>query len=118
MVNKLRAFLKYLIVKIINYKKLKSQHLFYIGKYSKILIDDKGLLRLLGKFHIHDFVDIEVYGKLIVGNRCAINKYSRIIAKEYISLGENVIIAQFVTIIDHDHNIIFKNNKLQLEKRI
>ena len=51
-------------------------------------------------------------GELIIGNNFSLNKYSRIVAHEKITIGNNVTIAQFVSILDHDHAYHFENENL------
>lgn len=42
-------------------------------------------------------------GKLEIGARFTLNDYSRVVAFDNISIGRNVTVAQFVSILDHDH---------------
>jgi acetyltransferase-like isoleucine patch superfamily enzyme len=61
-------------------------------------------------------VELQSKGKLIIGQNCGINSFSRIIAFERIRLGNNVSIAQFVSILDHDHSTEYEEGKIDFTK--
>lgn len=44
-----------------------------------------------------------VGGELVVGDRFSMGSFSRVVAHERIEIGDDVLIAQMVTILDHDH---------------
>ena len=52
-----------------------------------------------------DYVELYSEGLFFVGESFSINSYSRIMSKGDIYIGDNVIIAQFVSILDHDHKL-------------
>ena len=54
-------------------------------------------------------------GILSVGNNFYLNRYSRIVAHQSISIGDQVTIGQFVSILDHDHNFEMKKGQLTLD---
>jgi acetyltransferase-like isoleucine patch superfamily enzyme len=65
---------------------------------------------------LFDNSELQAIGSIVIGYNLCLNRFSRIIAHEKISIGNNVTIAQFVTILDHDHNYTFKKNgKLELQ---
>ena len=76
-----------------------------MGKNLKIIVSKHCSIVVNGKIRISDNVELQSNGEVIFGNGCGINSYSRIIAFEKIVLGDNVLIAQFVSILDHDHNV-------------
>lgn len=63
---------------------------------------------------ISDYVELQSQGLLQLGDYVSINRYSRIIAFEKIEIGHNVVIAQFVTILDHDHGFKMQDGALQI----
>jgi len=74
----------------------------------------KGRLHLGRKVIIGDNVEIQAQGSLSIGAHSTINRNSRIIAFENITLGHHLTAAQFISILDHDHDYQMENNKLQL----
>ncbi len=58
---------------------------------------------------------IIVYGELLIGKNFSLNNYSRVVAMERITIGNNVTIAQFVSILDHDHGYEFENDNMKLK---
>ena len=54
-------------------------------------------------------------GNLKIGDRVSINEYSRVVAFESISIGNNVTIAKFVTIVDHDHTFLMSGEGLIMD---
>lgn len=59
--------------------------------------------------------EIISYGKLEIGNFLTLNKYSRIICHESIKIGDNVVIARFVSILDHDHSYQLKEGNIKFK---
>lgn len=65
---------------------------------------ENGRARLGDRVHINREVEIQARGGLVtIGAGTGINAYSRIIAFERIEIGARCAIAQFVSILDHDH---------------
>jgi acetyltransferase-like isoleucine patch superfamily enzyme len=79
-----------------------------------IKIHNKGSIHLGRKNILSPFAELVSFSELKIGDSFFINKYSRIISKNRIVIGNNVTIAQFVTILDHDHAHSFdsKNNMI------
>jgi acetyltransferase-like isoleucine patch superfamily enzyme len=71
----------------------------------KFLIESTTIIRFYGKARLEDYVEIGGKGEIVAGNHLVINPFSRIISEEKIILGKNVLIARYVSILDHDHNI-------------
>jgi len=104
-------------MKIINYivnlfrltkMKLKKQ---YSGSViqgipsSTIVRSDTGLLSISGKLSCRNYSYISAgTGRLTIGKGCFFNQNVSIISMEIITIGENVIIAPNVVIVDHDHD--------------
>lgn len=112
---KLTGSIRFYIVKIYFFKRLKTNKLGLIGNKNKFFISKKGKVVIGNKFITSNNVTILAYSKINFGKNVFINAYSRIVAMDKIVIGDNVTIAQFVSIIDHDHNYNIKDNILCLE---
>lgn len=116
LLNKFLAFTRFIIIRFYYLRRLKLNHLSYFGRNLKFIIPKTGSVVITGKIRLHDNVEIQSRGQIIIGNGCGINSYSRIIAFDKIILGDNVILAQFVSILDHDHKIETDNIKFSFKK--
>lgn len=114
-VVKLIGLIRFYIVKIYFFKRLKTHTLGLIGNKNKFFISKKGKVVIGNKFITSNNVTILAYHKINFGRNVFINAYSRIVAMDKITIGDNVTIAQFVSIIDHDHDYKMKENTLCLE---
>lgn len=112
----LSALVRYYMIKLYFRSRFRINALSYIGSSLRIFIYKAGNITVNGKIHILDNVELQSAGQINFGNGCSINSYSRIVALEKISLGERVVLAQFVTIVDHDHSTKIINGKLNVEK--
>ena len=115
---KIAAFLRYLVLRIYYRSSVRAKSHFFIGKKCTFLVKGKGQVDIIGKFHMHNYSTIKSYGHLIIGERCSISLHSRIVCYDSIELGDRVVIAQYVTILDHDHSPVIKDNKLQLDRLV
>lgn len=113
-IDKTLALFRWLLLKIIRFKTIKTSGVFYIGKFCQIFTNKKSRIKIGLKSHIADYVELQSRGTLLIGKNFNINKYSRVIAFEEIIIGDNVTLAQFVTILDHDHDYICKQEQLVL----
>lgn len=111
---KLTALLRFLTLRVLN-PRFSIAKVSYIGKYGKFIVHTEGSLKIEGKINIRDHVEIQAKGELKIGNACGINSFSRIIAFEKIHIGNHVSIAQFVSILDHDHDFRLINDELNLK---
>lgn len=103
--HNIRALIKSILIKVFYMGRFYIPGVFYIGYRSSIkLINSNARFNCGRKLHMHDHVVIKVKGSLSIGERCSINPFSRIIAHERITIGDRVLIAQFVSILDHDHS--------------
>jgi acetyltransferase-like isoleucine patch superfamily enzyme len=100
------VFLKCILLRFVYKRNLKSKSFFYIGKGSSFLIFKSTQIKFNGRINIKDYVEMGGKGELIVGNHLGVNSYSRIIAHESIKIGENVLLARYVSILDHDHDFL------------
>ena len=115
LLSKSIAFFRYLILVIYYHNKLTIKKVSYIGPNSRIFIIEKGSIRINGKIRLKHNVELQARGKIIFGDRCSINPYSRIIALDEIVLGNRVVIAQYVSILDHDHGARIGDGKLNID---
>lgn len=114
---KIRALVRWLVVKLV-FSRIKIKKLSYLGKGIKLITSQHGSIFINGKIRIKDYVELQSEGKLIIGDGCGINSFSRIIAFERIVIGDKVSLAQFVSILDHDHSYSMLNGNLDLKKFI
>lgn len=78
----------------------------YISLRAKLKKSNNSKLDLGNNIRLYRFSEIEVFdqGKIQIGNNFTLNPFSRIIAGHKIVIGNNVTIARYVTVLDHDHN--------------
>ena len=95
--------LRFLFVRLIYGRKLKASKLGLIGKRCGFHIFKNGRININGQAVFNDDVLIYTKGKLSLGHKFCINRNSRIVAHEEIEIGDNVILGQYVSILDHDH---------------
>lgn len=86
-----------------------------IGKKSGVHIFKGGSITCKERIIVDDQVMLFAKGKLIIGKKFGINKYSRIVVHEKISIGDHVTIGQMVSILDHDHHYKMNRENLILD---
>lgn len=110
------ALIRFLIIKLFYSRNIRIKKLSYLGKRLKLITSKRGSIIINGKIRIIDNVELQSEGELIIGDGGGINSFSRIIAFERIVIGNRVSLAQFVSILDHDHRYVLKEGKLELKK--
>ena len=118
LITKILSFLRVAYVKLYFGKLLEYSKNFQISCSCKIIIQGKNCAMKIGnKVSLADHVHLQVNENslLKIGDNCQINSYSRIIALNKIEIGNNVAIAQFVSILDHNHAYNFQDNKMRLD---
>lgn len=103
--QKILSILRFFYLKFFN-KHVSILKISFLGKRSIIqtkMGDSK--ITVNGKVRLDDDTELLALGVISLGDRCVLNKYSRIVAHESITLGNNVVIARFVSILDHDHSV-------------
>ena len=101
--KKVIAICRWIAIKIYYFKSFDSESIFFIGKQCTIILKN-GKLHIKSKARISDYCEIQTRNAdIIVGKNLNMNKFSRIISFNGIIMGDNVTIAQFVSILDHDH---------------
>lgn len=86
-----------------------------IGSRCGIHIFKSGSIDCKERIIVDDDVMLYAKGKLKLGKRFCINRYSRIVAHEKITIGDHVTIGQMVTILDHDHKYSMPEGQLKLD---
>ena len=107
--------LRYFLVKLWHRKRFSCSTLSMIGKRCGIYIFSAGKISCKGRIIVNDDVMLYAKGDLLIGERFGINQYSRIVCHEKITIGDNVTIGQFVSILDHDHRYLFKDSAMELD---
>ena len=108
------SVIRYLLVRLYYFRKMQGNWLSMIGSRCGIYIFKNGRITCAGRIIISDQVMLYARGHLSVGAGLNINKHSRIVARERIEIGDHVVIGQFVSILDHDHNYTFDGQSLSL----
>ena len=112
---KLLAYIRFLKLKLFNIKSLKKCNLGVIGKNCNLHLNyPNSITQISNRFMIFGHNEIINEGILTIGKNLTMNHYSRIVCLEEILIGDNVTIAAFVSILDHDHKYSFESNKLVL----
>ena len=106
---------RYLLLRLYYRKKFKCHSLSMIGSQCGIHILEKGKIQCKGRIIVDNNVMLLSKGTLKIGKRFGINRYSRIVAHEYIEIGDHVTIGQMVSILDHDHAYSMEAGKLALD---
>lgn len=97
--------------------RLECRGAFRVGSHCKVFIDGVDSRISTGcEVELADYVHLQANGpgQIMIGDNVQINSYSRIIALAGITIGSNVAVAQFVTILDHDHAYHVESGKLIL----
>lgn len=110
-----KAILRAYVFKLFNLKNFKFSNLVLIGNKSGFYSKNNGKIHIGKKSFFFDNVEVQSRGLLKIGNNVHVNNYSRIVALDKITIGNHVTIAQFVSILDHDHKFDIINNKLELD---
>jgi acetyltransferase-like isoleucine patch superfamily enzyme len=112
LITKAFGLMRFIFTKFYHLNNLKIDKVSYFGKGVKVYIQNKGTISIKGKIRVNGYVELQSRGKLIIGENCFINDYSRIVSFNEITIGNKVVIAQFVTILDHDHASSIKDGIL------
>ena len=104
LIRKILALLRYGLVRFTR-PGISVPRVSYIGPGCTVQKMGKGSITASGKVRLDHACELLAIGKLVIGNNLVLNGYSRIIAHELIEIGDNVVIARFVSILDHDHAI-------------
>ena len=110
-----KAVLRAYVIKAFNLLNFKFSKFVIIGNKSGFYSKNNGKIHIGEKSFFFDNVEVQSRGLLEIGNNVHVNNYSRIVALEKITIGNNVTIAQFVSILDHDHKFELINDKLELD---
>ena len=95
--------------------RFQCTELSMIGNNVGLHIFKPGRLICRGRIIVDDDVMIYTKSHLEIGKNFGINRYSRIVAHDSITIGDNVTIGQMVSILDHDHHYEMKEKQLSLD---
>ncbi|HEX5624927.1 MAG TPA: acyltransferase [Saprospiraceae bacterium] len=109
------AWIRYLFFYIWNLGRLKGHWYSLCFGGSQIAISKSGRLILNGKLCLSGGCELRALGSIRMGKNVYLNKYSRIIAHEDIEIGDDVWIAQFVSILDHEHRRIYDHKGMHFD---
>lgn len=116
LLSRAQALTRFGLVRAWHGPRLVTDGVAYVGKDCRFYLgDETGTIRLGRRVHLSDQVTLESHGLLEVGDGTAINAFSRVVARERVRIGRNVTIAQFVSILDHDHGHRFDDGHLVLD---
>ena len=86
-----------------------------LGRRSSIQVRAGGSIEIGPKFVTGNDVLLAANGHLRLGRNVFLNSFSRIVAHESIEIGDNVVIAAGVSILDHDHRTYARDGHLVVE---
>ena len=86
-----------------------------LGRRSSLQVRPGGHLAIGPRFVTGDDVTLTAQGRLVLGRNVFVNSFSRIAAHESIEIGDNVVIASGVSILDHDHRTHVVDGHLVVE---
>jgi len=99
------GLLRFTAARAVHAGRLRASGWGSIGKGTSLFVEGKGRISLGRRAVIADYAELQARGGMLrIGDHFSLNKYARIVARESIELGDHVLIAQFVTIVDHDHH--------------
>jgi acetyltransferase-like isoleucine patch superfamily enzyme len=104
------------IVTLIGRKGISAGRHGLLGRRSHIQIRQRGRITIGERFVTDDDVLLGANGELNVGHGVFVNARSRIVAHERIDIGDNVVIATGVSIVDHDHQTEIVDHALIIRK--
>lgn len=111
---KVKAVLRFLVFRMFNLGKFRCPKLSMIGKGSEIYILKNGKIDCSDRIIVDDQVMLFAKGEIKIGKQFGINRFSRIVAHQQITIGDFVTIGQMVSILDHDHQYISDGKNIQL----
>jgi len=86
-----------------------------LGRRSQLQVRPGGSMRIGHKFVTGNDVLVAATGRLTLGTNVFVNSFSRIVAHESIEIGDDVVIAAGVSILDHDHRTHVADGRLVVE---
>lgn len=93
------------MAKLFHWRQFRFEGLCRLGRGASVFILNGGRIELGPRVGIADFVTLEANGGAIsIGAGTTVNAFSRIVARDAITIGSGCAIAQFVAILDHDHS--------------
>jgi len=87
-----------------------------LGVRSYMRVPAGGSLQVGGKAVLDEDATIQARGRIVIGERFSMGSMSRIVAHELIEIGDDVMLAQMVSILDHDHKFHVEDGQLQVAR--
>lgn len=112
---KLFSVLRFFLARLYYFRKFQCNQLSMIGQRCGIHILKNGSIHCKGRVILNDQVMLFAKGQLSIGKKFRCNKFSRIVAHEKIEIGNNVVIGQMVSIVDHDHKYLLENGEMDFQ---
>lgn len=110
---KILAFVRFIIIKVVYPRSFKNCNKGLIGSDCHLFLKYKNSNTVIGnKFILLGNNEVLNSGMLKIGCNFSMNCYSRIVCYDSIEIGNNVMMAEFVTIIDHNHAFMLHNGNL------
>lgn len=113
---KIISFFRFLLFKILNFNSFHSCKKGLIGNNCNLFLkyaDSKTSIK--DNFFMLGYNEILNSGKLQIGTNFSMNCFSRIVCLDHIKIGNNVMLAEFVTILDHDHSYHVDQSEMVLK---
>lgn len=108
--RKATGLLRFFWLRLWRLRKLSAAGWGLIGRGCGFYIEGAGRATLKGRFSLSDHVMVYSQGQLEIGRNFFANRFASIVAHERISIGDNVSIGQFTTVLDHDHAVQKREN--------
>jgi maltose O-acetyltransferase len=86
-----------------------------LGRRSRLRVRDGGSMTLGPGFVTGDDVLVTAIGTVTIGRNLFVNGSSRIVARDSIEIGDDVVIASGVSVLDHDHRTHVVDGALVIE---
>lgn len=111
-------------------KRLAGSHvaphfLTVVNPFANIMTEGRESSVKIGKMaHIRPYTEVaaKAGGKLIIGNRCFVNKFCMVICRDSITIGDGTTIGPHTCIYDHDHgneeDALYKTASVSIGKNV
>lgn len=108
-------FLKLVYGSRIKFQIKMKEHSPYISWKSKIGISPQGQIIFKSGVYISPYTQVQALdsAKIILEENCYVGDYSRIVAKKYVKIYKNCLLANNVSVYDHDHRFDNLDKKIE-----
>lgn len=105
--------IRFALCRVYHSTRFRSKGISFIGSNCRMYLEKGSKLTFGSRVGVSDDVELLVQGTLSIGDRTTVNRFSRIVCFEKISIGQDVMLAQFVTILDHDHDLTIRDTGIE-----